>query len=69
MDEDPRERVRQVTIRARTAIEDLSTMLRQLEEHGLEVPGLVDAKERDALLASMTRVAAAMHLEVVFAAH
>ena len=31
MDEDPRERVRQVTIRARTAIEDLSTMLRQLE--------------------------------------
>ena len=69
LDEDPRERVRQVTIRARTAIEDLSTMLRQLEEHGLEVPGLVDAKERDALLASMTRVAAAMHLEVVFATH
>ena len=69
LDEDPRERVRQVTIRARTAIEDLSTMLRQLEEHGLEVPGLVDAKERDALLASMTRVAAAMHLDVVFATH
>jgi hypothetical protein len=67
LDEDPRERVRQVTIRARIAIEDLSTMLHQLEEHGLEVPGLVDSHERDALVASMRRVAEAMHLEVVFA--